>query len=155
VRASEISQSNKNHKWGGDPKNKVQCVPFFFLKRSAIFHEDSQNNFCRCLLRQLPKPQDAGTPSNSTRRTCHLSGRTIRSQLYLTSAVKWVPTGMYNVQDAALYPWRDSRVLAEGINSIDAPVVRANIYVNNRCRQMGFGFFRSSLSSCVTLNRQH
>jgi hypothetical protein len=33
------------------------------LRRSAIFHNDRQNNFARFLLRRLPRPQDAGTPS--------------------------------------------------------------------------------------------
>jgi hypothetical protein len=39
---------------------------FFFFRRSAIFHVDRQNNSSRCLLRRLPRTQDAGTPSNST-----------------------------------------------------------------------------------------
>jgi hypothetical protein len=39
------------------------------LRRSAIFHADRRNNFSQCL---LPRPHDAGTPSNSTRHTSHL-----------------------------------------------------------------------------------
>jgi hypothetical protein len=35
--------------------------------RSVIIHAPRRNNSLRCPLRRLPRPQDAGTPSNSTR----------------------------------------------------------------------------------------
>jgi hypothetical protein len=46
----------------------------YILRHSAIFNADRRNNSSRCLLRRLPRPQDAGTPSNSTRSTYHFGG---------------------------------------------------------------------------------
>jgi hypothetical protein len=38
-----------------------------FLRRSAIFYAGRRNKSSRCLLRRLSRPQDVGTPFNSTR----------------------------------------------------------------------------------------
>jgi hypothetical protein len=38
----------------------------------TIVHAARRNNSSRCLLQRLPRPQDAGTSSNSTRHNCHL-----------------------------------------------------------------------------------
>jgi hypothetical protein len=40
--------------------------------KKAQFHADRRNNSFRCLLQRLLRPQDAGTPSNMHRHTCHL-----------------------------------------------------------------------------------
>jgi hypothetical protein len=41
-------------------------------KTLTIFSTDKRNNSSRCLLQRLPRPQDAGTPSNNTQNNCHL-----------------------------------------------------------------------------------
>jgi hypothetical protein len=47
-------------------------VVIFLRCSAAIFYADRRNYSSRCLLRCLPRPQDAMTPSNSTRHTSHL-----------------------------------------------------------------------------------
>jgi hypothetical protein len=64
------------------------------LRRSAIFHADRRNNSSFCLFRRLSRPQDSGTPSNSTRHTCQVviwavtHPSTNRDQRCLTLVIK-------------------------------------------------------------------
>jgi hypothetical protein len=51
---------------------KMFC--FLLLWCCAISHADSLNNSFRCLLRRLPRPQDASTPFHSTWHTCNFGG---------------------------------------------------------------------------------
>jgi hypothetical protein len=48
---------------------------FSFSQGNISRGQAEWNNFSRCLIRRLPRPKDAGTPSNSTRCPCHLGGR--------------------------------------------------------------------------------
>jgi hypothetical protein len=46
----------------------------FFLVVFCKIYTRRRNDSSMSLLRLLVRPQDAGTPSNSTRQTCHLGG---------------------------------------------------------------------------------
>jgi hypothetical protein len=66
---------------------------FYFFMCSAILYADNRNNSSWCLYRRLPRPQNGGTPSNSTRHTRHLGGHPSKYQpgpSWLTLVIKWV-----------------------------------------------------------------
>jgi hypothetical protein len=64
----------------------------FFVTFRDVSHGLGAITSYRCFLRRLPRPQDAGTPSNSTQGTCHLVTHTspIRAQCCMTLVIKWV-----------------------------------------------------------------
>jgi hypothetical protein len=71
---------------------KLSLLQFFFLS-SLIYYADLRNNSPRCLLRCLPRPQDAVIPFNTTRRYSHFGGHPSNYyyQRVLTLVIKWVP----------------------------------------------------------------
>jgi hypothetical protein len=59
----------------------TKVYTFFFLRHSSVYNADRRNNSFWCLLQRFSRPQDAGTPSDSTQHTWHLVGHPSKNYL--------------------------------------------------------------------------
>jgi hypothetical protein len=112
-----------------DGRRHGRGTNLYFLRRSAILYADRRNICYWCLLQRLQRLQDAGTPSNRTRHTCHLGGHP--SKYYpgptLLDFGDQMGTAMSNVARQGLWLWNWCKLAWKRVPS---PGVQESAYLS-------------------------